>query len=107
MHGGEYLDVHERGIATLLKLKHRLSWLLINVFAERLLLSMKQVDHPGTRAVISTLVFNVTEKEQQEAVCGSEFTEDVERSAGRSRSAEVLEGGGTEMKEMCSSTLHA
>ncbi|KAJ3536803.1 hypothetical protein NMY22_g5874 [Coprinellus aureogranulatus] len=39
-----------------------LSWLLINVFAERLLLSMKQVDHPGTRAVISTLVFNVEDE---------------------------------------------
>ncbi|KAJ3536758.1 hypothetical protein NMY22_g5893 [Coprinellus aureogranulatus] len=31
-----------------------------NVFAERLLLSLRKVDDPGTRAVISSLAFNVT-----------------------------------------------
>ena len=36
----------------------RLRLVLINVFVERLILRMKNVDDPGTQACISTLMFN-------------------------------------------------
>ncbi|TEB36766.1 hypothetical protein FA13DRAFT_1787124 [Coprinellus micaceus] len=34
-----------------------LNWLCVNVFAERLLLLLKKIDHPGTQAVVSELMF--------------------------------------------------
>lgn len=37
-----------------------------NVFAERLLLSLRKVDDPGTRAFISSLAFNITMENEQE-----------------------------------------
>lgn len=45
--------------------KRRLNRLFGNVFAERLLLSLRKVDDPGTQGVISSLALNVTLDEAQ------------------------------------------
>ncbi|KAJ3524141.1 hypothetical protein NMY22_g11133 [Coprinellus aureogranulatus] len=44
-----------------------LTWILGNIFALRMLLLLRKIDDPGTRAVISSIAFDVTVEEDQES----------------------------------------
>ncbi|TEB36765.1 hypothetical protein FA13DRAFT_1727118 [Coprinellus micaceus] len=69
-----------------------LSWVCINVFAERLLLLMKKIDHPGTQTIVSDLMFA---GEKSQSTTSEDFDESGETmhdiSGGLSRMGEVEE----------------
>lgn len=71
---------------------------LSNVFAQRLLLSLRRVDDPGTREVISTLVFKVGPNNAREST-DSGLSEGVVSSEEVSGNVEVLERSDLEAQE--------
>lgn len=85
-YGGESLDDNQRDQAHIKQ--HRLNYVVRNVFAQGLLLSLRAVDDPGTRVVISTLVFNTPPNGDQ----GSTDSNDE-----GSRNAEMLQRGEVEL----------
>lgn len=80
--------------------------MLANVFAQRLLLSLRKVDDMGTRAIISSLAFNAVYNDDQ----GSTDFESHEGGKGNDegkRSAEVPEGGEVEVNRRRTSNSEA
>lgn len=77
LYSGECLGSYERTKAHIQK--HRLHRVFGNVFAERLILSLRKVDDPGTRVVISTLAFKITPDDDEGSSDAelSEGTDDV------------------------------
>lgn len=77
-----------------------------NVFAERLLLSLRKVDDPGTRAVISSLVFEVRPVDDEEDM-NSDLPEGTGGDYERNGSAEILEGSQAEVRQRHPSNAEA
>lgn len=69
--------------------KYSLNVVLGNIFAQRLLLSLRTVEDPGTRAVISSLVFNDAPNDNQRSG-DSNSPEGRSGSRESSDSAEIL-----------------
>lgn len=76
----------------------RLNKVLSNVFAERLLLSLRKVDDPGTRVVISSLAFNIAPNDN-EGSADAELSEGTSGNEERNGSAEMFDSGGVEVMQ--------
>lgn len=72
--------------------KCRLNIVLGNIFAQRLILSLRKVDDPGTRAVVSTLAFQITRESETESMDRDPFDEGP-HNHGRGESSPVVVGG--------------
>lgn len=104
MYGGESPNDDQENYAHIQQ--HRLSALFGNVFAQRLLLSLRKVDDPGSREVISTLAFNIAPND----VPGSDDSDLAEGQNGNfegSGSGEIVEDGeaGAGERKTCKSKV--
>lgn len=96
-YGGEQLHNSQTARAYV-RDSHRLNRVLSNIFAERLLLSLRRVDDPGTREVITSIAFNFPTKDAQGSMDSDLHEEKSSTHEGGSRSYE-LKGGEVEVRQ--------
>ena len=61
----------------------RLRWVFVTIFADRLLVQMRKVDDPGTRAALTTLMFHHDNKRAAgESGTSEDFGDDYDNAEG-------------------------